>query len=345
MSLTLLVPGFHAASEATRTDLAAGVPPFAGLTHRPDVAAPASWHAALLDALGLAEQPLPVANAFGHDTGRAMPDGVVLRADPIGLIPDRDSAIAQPAEALELSAAESAELARDLGAFLREDTLTLHAHDPARWYVSGDWLPAIHGPAPDAFAFEAPPAPLATAGDPSARRLRRLQGELEMLLHAHPVNEARRNTGRATVSGLYWWGATGALDAAGSAANTAIRHLYGDDAWLRSVGDTLSVPVSPLGDAAAAQQGVGLALDTTLRAHWLRGDARALVSARDALVERLIAPLLARREPLTLIAEHGRVWTASDPDRRGAGLLGRAQRASDRLRELWTGKTRRSARQ
>jgi hypothetical protein len=79
--------------------------------------------------------------------------------------------------------------------------------------------------------------------DPAARRVRRLQAEVQMLLHAHPVNAAREAQGLAAVNS-FWLSGSGAAQADGPGAtagavrfDTSLRGpaLAEDwDAWARA---------------------------------------------------------------------------------------------------------------
>ncbi len=107
---------------------------------------------------------------------------------------------------------------------------------------------------------------------PQAKALRRLQNEVQMLLHGHPVNAAREATGRLAVNSF----------------------------WLSGCG------------VAQRASAAGVRVDDRLRGPLLRGDVAAWGEAWRALDEQEIAPLLAaaeRGEPrrLTLCGERGSV--------------------------------------
>lgn len=189
-----------------------------------------TWQGVLMNSLGLDSgngAEVPGANAWVEDFGGDFPAFRCLRADPVHLAADRDTALIHPPQALFLDPEESAALVASLDGFLAEDGLGLRAAGTSRWYLAaltveaGAALPLrSHFPAERlarlrASDFLEPHAGAdgACARDTSdaaraQRRLRSLESELEMLLHAHPVNEARRSAGRLTVTGLHFWGAT-----------------------------------------------------------------------------------------------------------------------------------------
>ena len=87
--------------------------------------------------------------------------------------------------------------------------------------------------------FDAPPTERLVGAEldadvlhgPDARRIRAWQGELELLLHEHPVNRRRLRTGADPVSMLWCWGAGRGMPE-GSAI---LPWLYARDAGLRGL--------------------------------------------------------------------------------------------------------------
>jgi hypothetical protein len=67
---------------------------------------------------------------------------------------------------------------------------------------------------------------------PAAGPLRRLIAEIEMWLHALPMNEARRRRSEPTITALWPWGATGRIVRAARRAGEEGPLAFGRDAWL-----------------------------------------------------------------------------------------------------------------
>jgi hypothetical protein len=116
------------------------------------------------------------------------------RADPVHLRVMRDHVAVVPAGTFELSAAEANALCEALNAhFVDADFRPL---EPRRWCAK--LAEAAEGG-----------NPLEAAGRqvelPS--RVAPLLNEAQMVLHAHPVNEAREARGEPTVNSLWFWGA------------------------------------------------------------------------------------------------------------------------------------------
>jgi hypothetical protein len=121
--------------------------------------------------------------------------------------------LADPAR-LALTDAESRALLAAVQPLLADDGVTLTYQRPDAWLAQGAlWRDLTTWSMPRAQHRRLTRDVLAQA--PTAAQgahLRRLQAELEMLLHGHPVNAAREQQGRSPVNAL-WIDGAGALDA------------------------------------------------------------------------------------------------------------------------------------
>lgn len=115
-----------------------------------------------------------------------------LRADPVHLRLLRDRLVVVPAEALEISREEAGALAAAINRHF-SGTLEVEVAGPRRW-IARAAAPSHAEPALAQAGREV------EAGDP-------LVNEIQMLLHAHPVNEAREARGEPAVNSLWLWGA------------------------------------------------------------------------------------------------------------------------------------------
>ena len=133
----------------------------------------------LQDAFELGDAPFPAGAltllASGGDPG----ESIWTRADPAHLRVMGDQVVAAPADALTLSQAEADALCEALSRHFAGQ-LEVRACEPLGWSAR------LRG--------EAPP------GDA-------LLNEAQMLLHAHPVNEAREARGELPINSLRLWGA------------------------------------------------------------------------------------------------------------------------------------------
>lgn len=117
-----------------------------------------------------------------------------------------DHALLLPPQALGLDTAERALLADSLAPYLAEDGIALQPapDDGPAWLAIGQAFAGARTVSPSrAMGRRLTPAQLASG----APVLRRLAAELQMLLHAHPLNEARAARGALPVNALWFWGA------------------------------------------------------------------------------------------------------------------------------------------
>jgi hypothetical protein len=125
-------------------------------------------------------------------------------ANPVHLAADRDQLIMLPPAALEIGAEEARALADTFNRMYVSDGFRLETPVPSRWYlrvptsmncVTQDPKNIAGGP-----IFDFMPS------GPDAPRLKQLMTEMQMLLHDHPVNQAREVTGKQPVNTVWVWG-------------------------------------------------------------------------------------------------------------------------------------------
>jgi hypothetical protein len=144
---------------------------------------------------------------------------------------------------------------------------------------------------------------------PDERAWRKLQNEIQMEWHAHPVNEARAARAAKPVNSVWLWGGG---DAGADVPASAYSHAWGLNGWASAL--AASVPATSSGaDAAsviAAAPRQGLLMTDTLSAPALAGDWSAWLDAWHALEAEWIAPLLAalqtgKLDTLTMVLSDG----------------------------------------
>ena len=126
-----------------------------------------------------------------------------------------------PLGATAISAAESHTLMQAMQPLLLEDGITLHGLHDGNWLAAGEVFRQL------------PTASLARAAGAAVDRwlgqgvagrpLRRLQNEMQMLVYAHPVNEAREKRKLQPINS-FWVSATGDVPAGFTPAASCIRH-------------------------------------------------------------------------------------------------------------------------
>ena len=167
----------------------------------------ASLEAWLAEAFGgdaedeIAAGALTLAGMGGDTAGAAW-----MRADPAHLRLNRDQLILVPATAFSLAAAESEALVESLNRHF-SGRLAFYPASAERWCVRLESLDAagLHTKTPVEVAGKDINRHL-PEGD-GAIRWHQVLNEIQMVLHEHPVNEAREARGEAAVNSVWLWGA------------------------------------------------------------------------------------------------------------------------------------------
>ncbi|MDR1661804.1 MAG: hypothetical protein LBR95_05175 [Azoarcus sp.] len=242
-----------------------------------------------------------------------------LCADPVNLSLTRECLFLGDFADGEVEASEAAAL---IAALNRDfpDLGQFSAATPTRWYLRLDRPTTVRfSPLHDVCGRPVQDF-LPEGGEASARHWRHILNEIQIALHNHPANEARKATGRRTINSLWFWGASGQPAAAPRAFCSAIQTLDpvarglaraagiepsapDVDAALRT--DTLVV-LDPL---AAPARRLELAFWRTalaaLENDWFAPLAKALDAGRPLRLE-LFAP--GDRYSLSLIISHRSHW-------------------------------------
>src|SRR5450759_922275 len=143
------------------------------------------------------EAPIaPISAAFD-----GLAAGCWLRADPVNLNLQRDQLLLA---GVQVGSEEAAALCASLNAHFAGQGMEFFAPHPQRWYVRLNALPLMR----------TTPLSQVIGGDvrgalPSgaeAARWHQLFNEIQMLLYAHPLNEAREARGESTINSVWPWG-------------------------------------------------------------------------------------------------------------------------------------------
>ena len=177
----------------------------------------------VLKALGLPEVGTGhAALRFLGETGVA-PSDWIAAADPILLMPRLRDVVAQKIPGALVPDGDLEEIIETAQSELG-DPGTTQFRKPGRsaYLISSEPMPTssispgpLHGLRPDAFLPEGP----------GAYSFHRLNSELQMLLHDHPVNRRRVAAGLPTISGLWIWGG----GTPPTKVPRALPMLFGDD--------------------------------------------------------------------------------------------------------------------
>ena len=145
----------------------------------------------------------PVA-AIAQSVQQLALDGFCLRADPVHLHADMNSAVLRAHQALRLDEDEARQLLDTLNQHLAQDNLQLVMDRPDHWYLAVSESQELQtSPLPSLLYRDINPH---LPRGQNAGQWRRLMNEMQMLLYDHPVNQQREQQGRMTINSLWLWG-------------------------------------------------------------------------------------------------------------------------------------------
>ena len=249
-----------------------------------------SLEAWLQDAFDVAEEPLAAGaltllGAGGEPAGHRW-----SRADPVHLRLLRDRMVLIPAAALRVTADEARTLAAVLNAHFGE-RLPLEIADAERWVARV--TPEIEVGDEPALALAGRDVASALPAD-AGSAAHRLLNEAQMVLHEHPVNEARDARGEPAINSIWLWGA-GPLP---QGATARWHSVSAADPLVLGFARAAGVRHRPLARSAAAwldrapEDGRHLIVLDALRAPLALGEAADHEQALAALERDWFAPLL-----------------------------------------------------
>jgi hypothetical protein len=167
---------------------------------------------------------------------------MVWMATPVHLVAGLTSVHLDRRSILRLSAAELTALATEFQRVFHNSGFALEPLD------SGDFL--LFGPQMTVGQTLEPARAMgnsiADALGLHDRALRRLGAEIEMWLHEHPVNDARKRRGEAPVTGLWLWGGGPQPSARRPASAASSDIAFGRDAYLDGLWASIGRKVFPL---------------------------------------------------------------------------------------------------
>jgi len=206
-----------------------------------------------------------------------------LRADPAWVVPDAVTLRLLACGDMQLSADDSAALARALMPLFGDAGFPLEATSPSRWYLrcpAGAQLPVFSPPA-DALGDDV--ARHLPQGD-GGKRWQYLLNEAQVILHHHPVNAARSARGLAPVNSLWIWGGGKLPDW----IRTPFTDVRSDDDVVRALSARSKVDFAALADGLPADFGTDtrLLIDLAVLCDAADLDRRWLQPAQAALAAR-----------------------------------------------------------
>jgi hypothetical protein len=210
----------------------------------------AAWLGALFGVVR--QQDMPVAPFAALGDGLAAEDGYWLRADPVSLLLQRDSfGLMEAPQALQ--AEQARQLTASLNAHFAVDGMQFHVAAPHRWYLRLADTPQLRTHALGS-VLQRDIQPFLPSGADGLHWHRQLN-ELQMLLHAHPVNAALEEQGALPVNSVWLWGGGELRRGAG-----APFHVWADEPLVRGLALAHGNRLAPL--PASLQEWLRTAEDT-----------------------------------------------------------------------------------
>lgn len=224
--------------------------------------------------------------ADGGDPG----EGYWLRADPCHLQVNRDHVVLADAQTFQIDRNEAEAMAESLNQLFGADGMRFYPMQPDRWYLR------LSADTP----IETTPLAQARGKDidallprgPQAMQWRRMLNEAQMLLHAHPVNDAREARGAPPVNSIWLWG-----EGPSPLPQRNFQHVRTHNPLAAGLAQAAGAGVYPIPDNAVQwlkttkDQGIELIVFDTLSAPAAYGDLRAWQQALQHLEEHWFSPL------------------------------------------------------
>ena len=178
--------------------------------------------------------------------GAGMPPGKEywLSADPVHLQVNRNQLILLTPESLSITDVEAVSLCAALNRHFAADHFTFLAPQPHRWYMKTTEPARIHTSSLSRAAGRDVDRMLPEGEDRLAWH--RIFNEVQMVLHAHPVNDERERRGAQPINSL-WFSGGGTLPR----ASTAFQSVIGSSALAQGLAKLTDIPFTP------AAQGIG----------------------------------------------------------------------------------------
>lgn len=151
---------------------------------------------------GLAVLPWGRLRLAGENLPGTETDAEILCADPVGIGFARDTLLVQGPQSLALTQEEAdslcATLNREFGALG-----VFRCAAPQRWYLESRQAPAFFAPLEDVVGR---PAAYFTPEGEHAATWNRVTNEIQTVLFADPVNQARQAAGKPMANAVWFWG-------------------------------------------------------------------------------------------------------------------------------------------
>lgn len=246
----------------------------------------------------------PVAPAAMASYGLQAEPGLWFMLAPAHLHVARDHLVLTDRRQLALEEGEARALFDSAQALLAETGMPLLYGDVHTWFLRADDWSGLQTSTMDAACGHN--IDIWMPKGPGERAWRKLQNEIQMAWHAHPVNEDRAARDAKPVNSVWLWGGG---ESGAALPVSGYSHAWGLTGWTAALMRAAPVHASAI-DLIAASPQRGLLMVDTLSAPALAGDWSLWLDAWHALEADWLAPLLAalkagKLDTITLVLGDG----------------------------------------
>jgi len=244
--------------------------------------------------------PLATACMAGCGLGAQAAQGHWFMLQPAHVQISRTHMLLTDLNSLQISEADSRGLYDLARPYFEEAGKPLLHGAPGLWFMRADDWAGLNTASPDATTTQSMTDWLPEGEH--ARAFRRLQNEVQMLWHEHPINEARQARGLQPINSCWLWAGAGPVAPSGSVA-------IGDGApWMAA----LATSTQPSAVQLIAQPGTAMLAGLIAPAQV--GDWADWLARMQQLEQAWFAPLLAalkdgRIDSVKLVLSHRHGWT------------------------------------
>ena len=128
-----------------------------------------------------------------------------MRADPVYIQPNREQLVLLGNSGLDISLQDAERMVNDINSTYHDTAWQIAALTPRQWILEQDAVEQIQTHALNEVVGKNINSFLPAGAE--EKKWRALMNELQMFLHAHPVNQQRQMQGLPVVNSLWFWGA------------------------------------------------------------------------------------------------------------------------------------------
>jgi hypothetical protein len=230
----------------------------------------------------------PVAVAAMRACGLTADTGVWFLLHPVHLHVARDHLVLTNQRQLNLTEQESLALFDTIKPLFDEIDQPLLYGDAHHWFVRADHWGDLHTATPDATSGHN--IDIWMPQGPTERDWRKLQNEIQMHWHTHPVNEEREHRGEKPVNSVWLWGGAAATMVKPSTRYSELFNLPG---WANALGRSSAAAIKSgsASDLISAAPKHGLTVLDQLIEPALAGDWAEWISRMHELESSWFAPI------------------------------------------------------